>query len=92
VRAQGVENSRGFAGRMKVQVKLFGTLVQSIPGYDFERGMEVEIPSGSKIRDLLTRLGISESGVVAVDGLIMKGDEGLEGGSSVHIFQPVFGG
>jgi sulfur carrier protein ThiS len=77
---------------MKIKVRLFGTLGQRFPGYDFEQGMEVEIPSGAKIRDLLTHLGISESGVVAVDGLIMKGDEALEGGSSVHILQPVFGG
>jgi sulfur carrier protein ThiS len=77
---------------MKVKVWLFGTLGQRFPGYDLEQGMEVEIPSGWKIRDLLTHLGISESGVVAVDGLIMKGDEALETGSSVHILQPVFGG
>jgi sulfur carrier protein ThiS len=77
---------------MKIKVRLFGTLGQRFPGYDFEQGMEVEILSGAKIRDLLTHLGISESGVVAVDGLIMKGDEALEAGASVHILQPVFGG
>jgi sulfur carrier protein ThiS len=77
---------------MKVNVRLFGTLEQNFPGYDFERGMEVEIPSGAKIKDLLTHLGISESWVVAVDGMIMKSDEALKAGSSVHVFQPVFGG
>jgi sulfur carrier protein ThiS len=77
---------------MKVKVRLFGTFGQGFPGYDFEQGMEVEIPDGSKARDLLTRLRISESGVVAVNGRIMKGDDALDAGASVHIFQPVFGG
>jgi sulfur carrier protein ThiS len=79
---------------MKVRVKLFGVLGQRFPGYDMEKGMEVEIPEGARVKDLLAHLGISESlgGVVAVEGLIMKGEDVLKEGSSVHILQAVHGG
>ena len=79
---------------MRVRVKLFGTLGQRFPGYQPECGIEVEIPDGARIRDLLSHLDISQSqgGIVSIDGRLMKPHDKLENGALVNIFQPVFGG
>ena len=79
---------------MKVLVKLFGTLGKRVPGYHHEQGMDVEIPDGAKVKDLLAHLKISKSfgGVVAVEGKLLAGDARLGNGAEVNIFQSVFGG
>ena len=45
---------------MKIRVKLFGTLKGNVSDYDPEHGLEVEIPDGAKVADLLSHLGISK--------------------------------
>jgi sulfur carrier protein ThiS len=80
--------------RMKIRVKLFGVLPQRYPDYDSSQGLEVEIPEGARVKDLLTRLEISASdgGLVAIDNLVVQHDHELEAGVSVRIFQRAFGG
>ena len=79
---------------MKVRVKLFGTLGRRFPGYQHEQGMDVEIPDGAKVKDLLAHLEFSKSfaGVVAVEGQLLAEDAGLGNGAEVNIFQSAFGG
>jgi sulfur carrier protein ThiS len=79
---------------MKVKVKFFGTLSPDFPGYDPEKGLEVEIADGARVKDLLARLRISEvkGGVVAVDGKILDLEDSLNDGASVHLLQAVYGG
>jgi sulfur carrier protein ThiS len=79
---------------MNVRVKLFGLLSRRYPGYDPERGMEVELPHGARVRDLLARLDISkeDGGIVAVDGLVQKAEAELRAGSVLHVFHPIVGG
>jgi sulfur carrier protein ThiS len=79
---------------MKVIVKLFGTLGQSLPGYDHERGMDVQIRDGATVRDILAHLEIQgvKGLIVAAEGRLLKPENELESGSSVQIFQSVFGG
>jgi sulfur carrier protein ThiS len=79
---------------MNVQVKLFGLLPRRFPGYDPGRGMEVDLPSGARVQDLLAQLGISkeEGGIVAVDGLVQKAEAELRDGSILHVFHPIVGG
>ncbi|MBW1705359.1 MAG: MoaD/ThiS family protein [Deltaproteobacteria bacterium] len=79
---------------MKLKVKLFGTLGKRFPGYHHERGMDVEIPDGARVRDLLAHLNISKSfgGVVAVEGKLLAENAILGNGAEVNIFQSVFGG
>ena len=79
---------------MKVRVKLFGILGQRFPGYHHEQGMEVEIPDGARVKDLLAHLKFSKSfgGVVAVEGKLLTEDVRLGNGAEVNIFQSVFGG
>jgi sulfur carrier protein ThiS len=79
---------------MKVTIQLFGTLTKQFPHYNPDRGMEVEIPDGTKVRDLLRHLEITsaQGGIVASKGRILSADDSLEDGIFVRIFQPVFGG
>ena len=79
---------------MKIRVKLFGTLPQRYPDYNSEHGLEVEVPDGAKVRDLLAHLELSasDSGIVAVDNLVVKANQTLKDGVSVRIFQRAFGG
>ena len=79
---------------MKVRVKLFGTLPQRYPDYNPEQGLEMEIPNGAKVKDLLAHLELSasDSGIVAINKLVVKENETLKDGASVSIFQRAFGG
>ena len=79
---------------MNVRVKLFGLLPRRFPGYDAEKGLEVDLPRGARVEDLLCRLGISkeEGGIVAVDGLVQKAEAELKEDSILHVFHPIVGG
>jgi len=79
---------------MKLRVKLFGTLSQRFPGYQHSQGIEVEIPDGATVKDLLALLEISESqgAVVAMEGRIRKPDDKMRCGVSVHVLQAIHGG
>ena len=56
--------------------------------------MDVEIPDGARVKDLLAHLEISKSfgGVVAMEGKLLAEYGKLENGAEVNIFQSVFGG
>ena len=79
---------------MKVRVKLFGTLPQRYPDYDPEDGLEVEIPDGARVKDLLAYLELSSSdgGVASIENLVVNVEEKLNEGVCVRIFQSAFGG
>ena len=79
---------------MKVKVNLFGILGQRFPSDHHEQGMDVEIPDGARVKDLLAHLEISKSfgGVVAVAGKLLSEDARLGNRAEVNIFQSVFGG
>jgi sulfur carrier protein ThiS len=79
---------------MKVRVNLYGTFRQSFPGYQPSQGIEVEIPKGATVKDLLALLEISESqgAVVIVEGCILKADDEIRRGVPVTICQVIRGG
>jgi sulfur carrier protein ThiS len=81
---------------MKVKVSLYGTLSQKVSGYRQSQGIEVDVPEGSRVKELLFLLQIPVSGpqkaVVAIDGRIRKVDEEIPSGAHAQIFQPVHGG
>jgi sulfur carrier protein ThiS len=79
---------------MKVRVKLFGTLSQGFPGYRHSQGIEVEIPEGATVKDLLALLEISESqgAAVTMEGRILKADDNLPHGVPVNVLQTISGG
>ncbi len=79
---------------MKIMVKLYGTLSQRFPGYEAKHGIEVDIPDGARVKNLLAHLEIPESsmGIIAMEGCIMRFDDKLIDGAAVNVLQPVFGG
>lgn len=78
---------------MNINVKLFGTFSQDSPGYDPQRGLQVELPNGARVDDLLALLGlIGDKTVVAVDNRIRSSQDELQEGADVHVLQVVFGG
>ena len=79
---------------MKVKVNLYGTLGRQVPGYQHSQGIEIELPNGAKIKDLLSLLEIPESqkAVVAIGGRMQKANDKIPCGSHAQIFQPVHGG
>jgi sulfur carrier protein ThiS len=79
---------------MKVRVKLYGTLSQRFPGYRHSEGLEVELPEGATVKDLLALLEISESQGIAViaKGRILKADDKIQSGVPVNVLQAIYGG
>jgi sulfur carrier protein ThiS len=69
-------------------------LSQDIPDYHHAEGIEVEIPDGATVKDLLARLEISEKqgAVVVVEGQILKADDTMRGEVPVHVLQSLSGG
>lgn len=79
---------------MKLRVKLYGTLSQQFPGYQHSEGVEVEIPNGGTVKDLLSHLEISEKqgALVVIDGHILKADDTMQDGVHIHVLQSLSGG
>lgn len=79
---------------MKIKVRLFGILGRKCSGYDPQRGLEMELPEGARVGDLLARLGLSEGNtpVVAVENLIRSPQDELFEGAVVHVLQAFYGG
>lgn len=79
---------------MKVKVKLFGTLSQGFPGYDLQRGFEVDLPEGARVGDVLALLELSDRNkpVVAINSMIRSPQDELSEGAVVNVFQAVYGG
>ena len=79
---------------MKIRVKLYGTYSQRFPGYQHSPGLEVEIPDGATVKDLLALLEISESqgAVVMMEGRVLKADDKMRYGVPVSVLQSISGG
>ena len=79
---------------MKVKVKLYGMLSLHIPEYKPSQGLEVEIPDGATVKDLLARLEILETRGAAViaSGRVLKADDKVKDGSALDVFQSLQGG
>ncbi|MBW1997322.1 MAG: MoaD/ThiS family protein [Deltaproteobacteria bacterium] len=79
---------------MKLKVQMFGTLGERYPGHKRGDALEVEIPAGWRVKDLLEHLKIRgvEGGIVTSEGRLMGMEEPLKDNATVQIFQSVFGG
>lgn len=79
---------------MTITLEIFGSLRQHLTGYDPDRGLEVEIPTGTKLSGLFARLNlpVPESSMVTVDGRLAEEDETLTPGASVLVLPYVGGG
>jgi len=79
---------------MKITVKLFGELKRKMPDYRPDRGLEMDIPEGSKVADLLALLGIptSPGATVIMEGRVLPLEEKLINGSLINLFHVMYGG
>jgi len=79
---------------MKVKVKLYGTLSRRFSGYQHSQGIEVEVPDGATVKDLLIFLEIPESlgTVVIMQGRVRKPEDKVQCGVTANIMQLMGGG
>ena len=79
---------------MKLTVKLYGTLSLHVPEYKPSQGIEVEIPDGATVKDLLAQLDILEirGAAVIASGRVLKADDKVQDGLSLDVFQSIHGG
>ena len=76
---------------MKVNVRLHGTLRQNFSGYSPSHGIEIEIPDGATIKDLLAHLEMQKVAVIA-NGRVLKVDAKMQDGSFLDVFNIIQGG
>jgi sulfur carrier protein ThiS len=79
---------------MKVVVHLHSILQRKTP-QGLQRKLEVEIPEGSSIRDLVEHLEMEfdpEHLSVALNGRVARLEQVLEDGDKVHLMIPISGG
>ena len=79
---------------MKIRVIFFGTLGKRFPDHDPTRGIEVDIPEGSTVEDLIKQLDfpLEKLDMVAMNGRLVNAGDLLEKNAVVRVFQPIFGG
>jgi molybdopterin synthase sulfur carrier subunit len=79
---------------MKIQLKLYGNLRSLSPGGQAGIAMEIELPDGSSLQDLVDQMQIpaEETKVAFVNGLVREWDYVLQDGDKAGIFPPVGGG
>lgn len=79
---------------MKINVKLFGTLGHDFDGYDALNGLEVKIPDGARVKDLLAHLNITEKKgcFVSINNCIAKKNDKLVSHAKIMILQSLAGG
>ena len=79
---------------MRVRVKLYATLGRHLAGVESGTPLEVELPNGARVADLVNRLNLprEEVKVAFVNGRARPMDWALEAGDEIGIFPPVGGG
>ena len=80
--------------QLKINVKLFGTLGQNFPGYDSLKGMDVDIPDDTRVKDLLAHLDIPETKgcFVSINHCVAKKEDRLIHNAEIMILQSLAGG
>jgi hypothetical protein len=79
---------------MKVTVKLYGTLRRLHPGYRHADGIIADVPEGTTIADLFSRLELPLDRNVSVimDGRIQKTEVKVYDGACLNAFLTMHGG
>ena len=79
---------------MRVRARLFATLRAYLPEAAADHALEVDLPEGATMADLLDRLGLPEQEVKVtfVNGRIRSGDWILQPDDEVGVFPPIGGG
>ncbi|MGD8385877.1 MAG: MoaD/ThiS family protein [Desulfobacteraceae bacterium] len=79
---------------MRLRVRLYGTLARDLLGESGVSELRVELPNGSRVRDLLAHLGIPSGGgeVVIGNNRVLSPEARLRDTASVSVFQALAGG
>ena len=79
---------------MKVRLKLFATFRQYLPAGATGSGVEMEVPAGTRVSELLARAGVpqEESPMILVNGRGIDSDRMLVEGDVVAVFPAMAGG
>lgn len=79
---------------MEIQVRLYGLLGKDVAGHDPLKGMTVQMPDGSTIKDLMAHLSIPRKkvGIISVDGGLAKDTRIMQPGNFVRLYRPISGG
>jgi molybdopterin synthase sulfur carrier subunit len=79
---------------MQISVRVFATLCRYIPGISAGTPVEIELPDGVTVADILEKLGIParEVKIAFVNGRTRPPDWMLKSGDEVGIFPPIGGG
>lgn len=79
---------------IQVRVKVFATLVRCLPAATPGSAIEITVPEGTTVADLVEQLQLpaGEVKVVFVNGRARPMDWPLEAGDEAGIFPPVGGG
>ena len=79
---------------MRVTVRLYAFLAERVPGARSGSRLELELPEGSTLSDLVARLAVprEQARITVVNGRMQELDHRLQPGDEVGIFPPVAGG
>jgi sulfur carrier protein ThiS len=79
---------------MRVFVKIYANLTRYVAGAKAGVPLELELPEGATLADLVTRLGIppTEVRMAFVQGQVQPAERVLVGNDEVGIFPPIGGG
>ncbi|MDP6776818.1 MAG: MoaD/ThiS family protein [Candidatus Latescibacteria bacterium] len=79
---------------MQIQVRLFATLARHLPAGSDGRTASVCVPEGTKIAQVLDRLGVPPklAKLTFVDSVHRDPDFVLSEGNTVSVFPPIAGG
>jgi sulfur carrier protein ThiS len=79
---------------MKIEVNLYATLSQYIPGGNKGSTHIVDVEEGTTVSDLLHQLGVptQSAKLIFLDGMHSNLDEELKEGNRLGVFPPVGGG
>ena len=79
---------------MNVELKLYASLAQYLPGGASEKMALVEAGEGTTVRELLSKMKIPPNAIkiMFLNGVHAKGGEVLKDGDRLGVFPPVAGG
>jgi len=77
-----------------VRVKLLGTLPSYYPGIYPAAGIDLDIPAGSTIENLVEILGVPRErvSIVTINNLLAKAGDRIPANGLVKLMQPLAGG
>ncbi|NOX32676.1 MAG: MoaD/ThiS family protein [Deltaproteobacteria bacterium] len=79
---------------IRLTIRLFGTLGLKVPGYDYKKGMSVDLPDGATPEDILKDLQIplSHIGSISNGKNSLQRDSLLTDGQTINFFPLISGG